>query len=291
MLPAAFDYVAPPTLDEALASLGERGDEAKVMAGGQSLIPLMKLRLATPSLVVDLGRVDDLVFLTRAGSTVRIGARARHCDIESSAEMRSALPILHDAVRQISDPLVRNMGTAAGSICHADPAGDWGAVMIALGATYVLRSRRRERIVAAVDFLTGPYSTVLEPDEVMTEIRVPVPQGRSGGSYQKLERRVGDFATVGAAVQVEMDGGVIRRAGIGLTAVGPTNLRATAAEQALAGQRPGEEVVAEAGRLAAQACEPRSDLRGSADYKRDVARVFVQRGLRAALRQAEEVRA
>lgn len=291
MLPAAFDYVAPPTLDEALASLGERGDEAKVMAGGQSLIPLMKLRLATPSLVVDLGRVDDLVFLTRAGSTVRIGARARHCDIESSAEMRSALPILHDAVRQISDPLVRNMGTAAGSICHADPAGDWGAVMIALGATYVLRSRRGERIVAAVDFLTGPYSTVLEPDEVMTEIRVPVPQGRSGGSYQKLERRVGDFATVGAAVQVEMDGGVIRRAGIGLTAVGPTNLRATAAEQALAGQRPGEEVVAEAGRLAAQACEPRSDLRGSADYKRDVARVFVQRGLRAALRQAEEVRA
>jgi len=174
MFPAAFDYLAPPTLDEALATLSERGDDAKVLSGGQSLIPLMKLRLATPSLVVDLGRIDDLVFMTSDGSTLRIGARVRHCDIEASPELRRDCPILHDAVRLISDPLVRNMGTAAGSVCHADPAGDWGSVMLALQASFVLRSRGGERTVEAGDFFTGPYSTVMRPDEVMTEIRVLV---------------------------------------------------------------------------------------------------------------------
>jgi carbon-monoxide dehydrogenase medium subunit len=291
MFPAAFDYLAPPTLDETLATLSERGDEAKVLAGGQSLIPLMKLRLATPSLVVDLGRIDDLVFMSSDGSTLRIGARVRHCDIEASPELRRDCPILHDAVRLISDPLVRNMGTAAGSVCHADPAGDWGSVMLALQASFVLRSRGGERIVEAADFFTGPYSTVMRPDEVMTEIRIRVPRRRSGGSYQKLERKIGDFATVGVAVQVEMDDGHIARAGIGLTAVGPTNLRAEGAERALAGAPPDEALIAEAARLAAQASEPRTDIRGSAEYKRDVVRVFVQRGLRAALRKAQEVQA
>jgi len=291
MFPAAFDYLAPPTLDETLATLSERCDEAKVLAGGQSLIPLMKLRLATPSLVVDLGRIDDLVFMSSDGSTLRIGARVRHCDIEASPELRRDCPILHDAVRLISDPLVRNMGTAAGSVCHADPAGDWGAVMLALQASFVLRSRGGERIVEAADFFTGPYSTVMRPDEVMTEIRIRVPQRRSGGSYQKLERKIGDFATVGVAVQVELDNGHISRAGIGLTAVGPTNLRAEAAARALAGAPPDDALIAEAARLAAAASEPRSDIRGSAEYKRDVVRVFVQRGLRAALRKAQEVQA
>ena len=291
MFPAAFDYLAPPTLDEALATLSERGDDAKVLSGGQSLIPLMKLRLATPSLVVDLGRIDDLVFMTSDGSTLRIGARVRHCDIEASPELRRDCPILHDAVRLISDPPVRNMGTAAGSVCHADPAGDWGSVMLALQASFVLRSRGGERTVEAGDFFTGPYSTVMRPDEVMTEIRVRVPRRRSGGSYQKLERKIGDFATVGVAVQVEMDDGHIARAGIGLTAVGATNLRADAAERALAGAPPDDALFAEAARLAAAASEPRSDIRGSAEYKRDVVRVFVQRGLRAALRQAQEVQA
>jgi aerobic carbon-monoxide dehydrogenase medium subunit len=291
MFPAAFDYLAPPTLDETLATLSQRGDEAKVLAGGQSLIPLMKLRLATPSLVVDLGRIDDLVFMSSDGSTLRIGARVRHCDIEASPELRRDCPILHDAVRLISDPLVRNMGTAAGSVCHADPAGDWGSVMLALQASFVLRSRGGERIVEAADFFTGPYSTVMRPDEVMTEIRIRVPRRRSGGSYQKLERKIGDFATVGVAVQVEMDDGHIARAGIGLTAVGPTNLRAEGAERALAGAPPDEALIAEAARLAAQASEPRTDIRGSAEYKRDVVRVFVQRGLRAALRKAQEVQA
>jgi aerobic carbon-monoxide dehydrogenase medium subunit len=291
MFPAAFDYLAPPTLDEALATLGQRGEDAKVLAGGQSLIPLMKLRLAAPSLVVDLGRIDDLVFMSSDGSILRIGARVRHCDIEASPELRRDCPILHDAVRLISDPLVRNMGTAAGSVCHADPAGDWGAVMLALQASFVLRSQGGERSVEAADFFTGPYSTVMRPDEVMTEIRIRVPQRRSGGSYQKLERKIGDFATVGVAVQVELDDGHIGRAGIGLTAVGPTNLRAEAAERALAGAPPDDALIAEAARLAAAASEPRSDIRGSAEYKRDVVRVFVQRGLRAALRKAQEVQA
>jgi carbon-monoxide dehydrogenase medium subunit len=289
MLPAAFDYLAPTSLADALATLAERGDDAKVMAGGQSLIPLMKLRLATPSVVVDLGRIDDLVFMASDGATRRIGARVRHSDIEESADLRRDLPILHDAVRLISDPLIRNSGTAAGSICHADPQGDWGSVMLALEASFVLQSRDGERTVAAADFFTGPFSTVLRPDEVMTEIRIPVPAGRSGGSYLKLERKVGDFATVGVAVQVEMSDGTIGRAGIGLTAVGPQNIRATAAESVLQGARPTEDVVAEAARLAADASEPRTDIRGSAEYKRDVVRVFVQRGLRAAIRQAQEV--
>ena len=291
MFPAAFDYLAPPTLDEALAVLGERGDEAKVLAGGQSLIPLLKLRLATPSVVVDLGRIDDLVYMASDGVTLRIGARVRHCDIENSPELRRDCPILHEAVRLISDPLIRNMGTAAGSVCHADPAGDWGSVMLAVGASFVLRSRGGDRVVEAKDFFLGPFSTALRPDEVLSEIRVPVPRRRSGGSYHKLERKIGDFATVGVAVQVDMNDGTISRAGIGLTAVGPTNLRAEAAERVLAGQRPDDALIAEAARLAAEASEPRSDIRGSADYKRDVVRVFVQRGLRAALQQAQEVQA
>jgi aerobic carbon-monoxide dehydrogenase medium subunit len=291
MVPAAFDYEAPSSLDEALALLGQRGDDAKVMAGGQSLIPLMKLRLATPALIVDLGRIDDLRFIGSDGGTLRIGALVRHADIEQSADVRRDLPILHDAVRLISDPLVRNMGTAAGSVCHADPAGDWGSVMLALGASLVIRSASGERTVAARDFFTGPFATALEPEEVMTEIRIPVHEGRSGGTYLKLERKVGDFATVGVAVQVEMSNGAIGRAGIGLTAVGPTNLRAEAAEQALAGQQPGDGAIKEAGRLAAEAAEPRTDIRGSAEYKRDVVRVFVERGLRAALRQAQESQA
>jgi carbon-monoxide dehydrogenase medium subunit len=291
MYPAAFDYVAPTSLDETLGILAERGDEAKVMAGGQSLIPLMKLRLAAPSVVVDLGRLDELQFMSADGGTLRIGARARHADIESSAELRRACALLHDAVRLISDPLVRNMGTAAGSICHADPQGDWGSVMLALGASFVLRSTAGERIVDSAAFFTGPFSTVMRADEVMTEIRIPAPPPGSGGSYHKLERKIGDFATVGVAVAIELRDGVIGRAGIGLTAVAPTNIRATAAERALTGQAPSDALIAEAAQLAAQAGEPRGDIRGSAEYKRDVVRVYVQRGLRAALRQAREVSA
>jgi carbon-monoxide dehydrogenase medium subunit len=290
MFPAAFDYRAPTSLDEVLDLLGQHGDEAKVMAGGQSLIPLLKLRLASPALVLDIGRLPSLVGVSRDPGTLRIGARTRHADVEWDESLREVCPLLAETAPQISDPLVRNLGTVGGSLSHADPSGDWGSVMLALDAELVAASRGGERVIRARDFFDGPFTTTLRPDEVLTEIRVPLRE-RSGGAYLKLERKVGDFATVGVAVQVELDDGRVARAGIGLTSVGPTNLEATAAEQALAGQEPTDEAIAEAARLAAQAAEPRDDVRGSAAYKRDVVRVFVQRAMKTALGRARGERA
>ena len=287
MFPAAFDYRAPTSLPEALDLLAEHGDEAKVMAGGQSLIPLLKLRLASPELVVDMGRVPGLVGIeAKPDGGLTIGARTRHCEVERNPALQNLFPILLAAAPQISDPLVRNAGTGGGSLCHADPAGDWGAVMLALNADLVVSSKRGERTIPAIAFFDGPFTTTLQPDEVLTEIRIPAPKGRSAGTYLKLERKVGDFATAAAAVQVELSDGHIGRAGIGLTAVGPTNLKAAKAEEFLQGQEPTDAVIAEAARLAAGATDPRADLRGSADYKRDLVRVFVQRGLKAAVSRA-----
>jgi carbon-monoxide dehydrogenase medium subunit len=286
MFPASFDYERPASLEEALGLLAAHGDEAKVMAGGQSLIPLLKLRLAAPGVLVDIGRVPGLAAVDVQGGALTIGARTRHVDIERSAALRSRFPILTEAAPQISDPLIRNAGTVGGSICHADPSGDWGAVMLALNAEFVVRSTRGERRIPATSFFDGPFTTILEPDEILTEIHVPAPGERSGGAYLKLERKIGDFATAAVAVQVEMANGHIGRAGIGLTSVGPTNLKATRAEEALAGAEPNDAVIDEAARLAAAACDPRSDVRGSADYKRDVVRVFVKRGLKSAIARA-----
>src|SRR3984893_17074488 len=255
MFPAAFDYRAPTSLGEVLDLLGQHGDEAKVMAGGQSLIPLLKLRLASPALVVDIGRLPSLVGVSRDPGTLRIGARTRHADIEWDLSLREVCPLLTEAAPQISDPLVRNLGTVGGSLCHADPSGDWGSVMLALDAELVAASSGGERVIRARDFFDGPFTTTLRPDEVLTEIRVPLRE-RSGGAYLKLERKVGAFATVGVAVQVELDGGRVARAGIGLTSVGPTNLGATAAEQALAGQEPTDEAIAEAARAGGPRAEP-----------------------------------
>ena len=290
MFPAAFDYKAPASLDEALGILAERGDEAKVMAGGQSLIPLLKLRFASPALIVDIGRLSGLKGVTSDGVTIRVGALTRHVEIERSAEIRGLCPILAATAPQISDPLVRNLGTIGGSISHADPSGDWGSVMLALNAQFVVRSSKGERTIAAAEFFQGPFTTALAADEVLTEIRIPVVAG-SAGTYLKMERKVGDFATVGVAVQVSLSDGSIGKAGIGLTSVGPRNLKATAAEEALVGQAPSDDVIAAAARLAAEVAEPKSDVRGSAAYKKDMVRVFVQRGLRAAIKQAQEVRA
>ena len=290
MFPAAFDYKAPASLDEALGILAERGDEAKVMAGGQSLIPLLKLRFASPALIVDIGRLSGLKGVTSDGVTIRVGALTRHVEIERSAEIRGLCPILAATAPQISDPLVRNLGTIGGSISHADPSGDWGSVMLALNAQFVVRSSKGERTIAAAEFFQGPFTTALAADEVLIEIRIPV-VARAAGTYLKMERKVGDFATVGVAVQVSLSNGSIGKAGIGLTSVGPRNLKATAAEEALIGQAPSDEVIAAAARLAAEVAEPKSDVRGSAAYKKDMVRVFVQRGLRAAIKQAQEVRA
>ncbi len=290
MFPAAFDYRAPTRLDEALSILKQHGDDAKVMAGGQSLIPLLKLRFAHPELVVDIGRLPALNAIKRDDGHVSIGALTRHVDIEHSRELASSAPMMVEAVRWIADPLVRNRGTLVGSVCHADPAGDWGSVMLAFGADIVARSQAGERVLQADGFFQGPFTTALRPDEVVTEIRIPVWKGHSGGAYLKLERKVGDFATVGVAVQLELDAGKVASAGIGLTAVGPHNLKATEAERFLHGKEPTDQVIVEAARLAAAASEPKDDVRGSAAYKKDVVRVFVQRGLRTAIGRAREVR-
>jgi carbon-monoxide dehydrogenase medium subunit len=286
MYPARFDYEAPGSLDEALSLLNDHGDEAKVMAGGQSLIPLMKLRFATPALVIDLNRIPDLDHVREDEDTLRIGALARHNELADHEALKSGWPAIAAAAPLIADPLVRNLGTIGGSLAHADPAGDWGSVMLALNAELVARGGDGERTIPIGDFFRGTFTSALEPTEVLTEIRIPKPEGAAGGTYLKMERKVGDFATVGVAVQLELDGQKIRRAGIGLTAVGPQNLKATAAEDALAGEEPRANAFEEAARLAADAAQPKSDVRGSAEYKKHVVRVFVKRGLARALERA-----
>ncbi|MGA8923814.1 MAG: xanthine dehydrogenase family protein subunit M [Candidatus Dormiibacterota bacterium] len=291
MFSAAFEYQAPATLAEALSVLKKHGDDAKVMAGGQSLIPLLKLRFARPEIVVDIGRLPALSSVKRENGHVTIGALVRHVDVERSKDLEAWLPIMVEASHWIADPLVRNRGTVAGSVCHADPSGDWGSVMLALGAELVAHSQSGERVIPVDGFFQGPFTTTLRADEVVTGIRIPMPKGPSGGAYLKLERKVGDFASAAVAVHVEMNGNKVAKAGIGLTAVGATNIKATAAEKALAGHEPTDQLIAEVARLAAQAAEPKGDIRGSIEYKKDVVRVFVQRGLRTALGRAKEGRA
>lgn len=285
MLPSRFEYHRPDSLEEALQLLAQHGDEAKVLAGGQSLIPVMKLRLAAPAHLVDIGRLG-LDAIAESDGTLTVGALARHRDLERSDLLETRYPVMAAAAPQISDPIVRNLGTIGGSLCHADPAGDWGSVMLALGASVLLRSTRGERELAMPEFLVDTFTTAIEPDEILTEVRVPQPTGPTGGAYLKLERKVGDFATVAAAVHLSLSDGTIRRAGVALTAVGPKNLRPEAAEASLAGAEPTEAAFAEAGRLAAEASSPVSDVRGSADYKRHVVDVYVRRGLARALETA-----
>jgi aerobic carbon-monoxide dehydrogenase medium subunit len=282
MYPGRFEYHAPATLDEALAALDRYGDEAKVLAGGQSLIPLMKLRFASPRALVDINRVPGLDGLAEEGGELRIGALVRHKDCERATLLGGRWGVLGDAAPQISDPLVRNLGTVAGSLAHADPQGDWGSALMAAGARVVARGSGGAREIALDELFEGPFTTTLEPTEVITEVRVPDPGPKAGGTYLKLERKVGDFATVAVAVHVSFSDGAVGRAGIALTGVGPRNLRARAAEEALSGTTLDDEAIGEAGRVAAEAAEPRDDVRGSADYKRNVVRVFVERGLRKA---------
>jgi carbon-monoxide dehydrogenase medium subunit len=233
-----------------------------------------------------LNGVPGLDYLEERGGELCIGALVRHKTCEKSELLRSRYPTLGDAAPQISDPLVRNRGTVCGSLAHCDPQGDWGAVMLATRASVVARGPEGERTISIDDLLDGPFTTTLSPDEVITEARVPDPGARSGGTYLKLERKVGDYATAAVAVQVTLDNGSVGEVGIALTGVGPTNLRAAAAEDALRGAEPSEAAIAEAARLAAEAAQPQSDIRGTADYKRSVIRVFTERGLRTAVARA-----
>jgi aerobic carbon-monoxide dehydrogenase medium subunit len=286
MYPGRFEYFSPGTLDEALSTLDRLGEGAKVLAGGQSLIPLMKLRFAAPDALVDINGVEGLDGLREEGGELQIGALVRHRDCERSELMRGRFGVLGDAAPQISDPIVRNRGTVAGSLAHADPQGDWGSALMAADARVMVQSPSARREIAVEDLIEGPFTTKLEPNEIITEVRVPDPGPKAAGTYLKLERKIGDFATVGVAVHVSFSNGSVGHAGIALTGVGPRNMRAAAAEQALSGRELDDEAIAEAGRLAAEAAEPRSDVRGSEEYKRNVVRVFTERGLRAAAHAA-----
>jgi carbon-monoxide dehydrogenase medium subunit len=279
MYPARFDYEVPRTVEEAVTVLTERGEDARVLAGGQSLIPMMKLRFATPAALVDVNRLPGLDRIEEVDGQLRLGALVRHNAVAASDLVRARNHVMAAAAPWIADPLVRNLGTIGGSLAHADPEGDWASVMLACGGEVVATGSAGERVIPVGDLITDMFTTSLRPGELLTEVRVPIPTRPHGGAYLKLERKVGDYATVAVATQLELDGGRIAGAGIALTSVAPTNLKATEAEQALVGEEPGDELFAEAADLAARAASPRSDVRGSADYKRDVVRVFVRRGL------------
>jgi carbon-monoxide dehydrogenase medium subunit len=289
MYPPSFEYFAPATIDEALSILERYGDDAKILAGGQSLIPLMKLRFASPRALVDVNRIEGLDELDEEEGALRIGALVRHKACERADLLQGRYRVLGEAAPQISDPIVRNLGTVAGSLAHADPQGDWGSALLATGAEVVAQGPSGPRTIALEDFFQGPFTTALDPTELITEVRVPDPGPRTSGTYLKLERKVGDFATVGVAIHLTLaDGGKVERAGIALTGVGPTNVEATAAENVLAGAELDDDAIREAATRAAEAAQPHDDVRGSAEYKRNVVRIFTERGLRKA---ADAVRA
>ena len=287
MIPAAFDYHRPMSLDEALGLLGRYGEDARVLSGGMSLLPLLKLRLGSVGHLVDIGRIPGLEYIQEEGGVLKIGGATREVMLDRSEIIRERYPILLDTARVIADPLVRNRATVGGNLAHGDPANDHPATMIALGASVVARGPKGERTIPINQFFKGLFSTALAADEILTEVRIPAPPPRSGGAYLKLERKVGDFAAAAAAVQVTLDAnGSIQRAGIGLTNAGPAPVEATEAEKYLAGKKPDESVIAEAGRLAAAASAPSADRRGSVGYKREMARVLTMRALRKALERA-----
>lgn len=293
MYPAAVDYVAPASLGDALTALAEGGEDAKVIAGGQSLIPLLRLRFAAPTLLVDIRRLPGLRGIVADGRDLVIGALTRHADMLTTPVVAERFPVLAVAASQIADPQVRNMGTIGGAIAHADPEGDWASVMIALRASVTLTSPRGTRVVDVRDFMLGMFTTDLAPDEIIESIRIPGAGGRQGGDYQKLSRRVGDFASVGVATALVLrERGLLRKqtvieqAGIALTALGPINAPAAEAEAALTGQPPSAELFARAADLVAKSIDPHDDARGSGSYKRAVVRAYVVRGLQNALSQA-----
>jgi len=287
MIPAPFDYHRPGTLDEAVALLARHGDAAKVLSGGMSLLPVLKLRLGSVAHLVDIGGIPGLEYVKEDGGALRIGGATRQATLARSELVAAKYPILRDAVLLIADPLVRNRATVGGNLANGDPGNDLPAIMIALGANLVARGPKGERTIPASQFYKGIYSTALAAGEILTEVRVPIPPPRSGGAYLKLKRKVGDFAAAAAAVQVTLDAkGGIERAGIALTSAGATPIEAADAAKYLAGKALDDKVVAEASRLAAAKSEPTADRRGSVEYKKEMARVLTGRALRKAVERA-----
>ncbi|HEU4834305.1 MAG TPA: xanthine dehydrogenase family protein subunit M [Pyrinomonadaceae bacterium] len=288
MIPRSFEYFSPTTLDEAIALLKKLGPDAKLLSGGQSLIPMMKLRLVSPEYIVDINRIPGLDYISESDGHLHIGALAREHELESSNAVKTKFPILSDTAKVIADPLVRSQATVCGNLAHGDPANDHPATMLALGATVVATGPNGQRQISIADFFPGLFTTALEPEEILTEIRIPFPPPRSGGAYLKLERKVGDFATAGVAVQVTLDdAGACKSAGIGLTNVGMTPIKAKQAEAFLVGKQLDDATIQQAAEVAASESQPMDDIRGSADYKRDLVRVLTARALNIALNRAK----
>lgn len=284
-VPAQFEYEVAASVDEAIELLQRHGPEAHLLAGGHSLIPMMKLRLASPEVLIDIHKLDEqLRYIREDGGMLRIGALARHQDVLESELIRERYTLLNDAETMIADPLVRNMGTVGGSLANGDPAEDLAAAFVALGCEVAVRSPDGERTISIDELHTGPYETALEPGEILTEARIPhAPQA---SSYIKVERRSGDYASAAIGVALNMSGGEIEDVRIGMCGVGATTLRASGAEEVLRGQRPGSELYRRAGERAAEESDPIEDARGTADYKRDLVKVLVGRALEKAVGRA-----
>ena len=287
MIPGPFDYLAPNSLDEAVALLAEHGEDAKILAGGHSLIPAMRFRLASPEILIDINRIPDLEYIREEDGHLAIGALTREAALEESVLIGEKYPLLADTARVIADPLVRNLATVGGNLAHADPANDHPATMLAYGASVVARGSAGSRSIPIDDFFVGLFETALRSDEILAEIRIPTPPPSSGGAYLKLERKVGDYAVSAVAVQLNLEGDTVRAARIGLTNVNPVPMRATAAEGELVGKVASAEVLEASGRAAAAECDPSADLRGSVDYKRDLTRVLTKRAIRRAIERAK----
>ena len=289
MIPPVFEYFRPKTLPEAFNLLKQYGEDAKILSGGQSLIPMMKFRLARPGYLVDINRIDGLSYIKEEGGHLKIGGLTRESDIEHSPLIRSKYPLLFETASVIADPQVRNMATVAGNLAHGDPANDHPATMLALGAQIVATSGSGERVIPIGEFFVSLLATALKPGEILTEIRIPIPPERSGGAYLKLERKVGDFATAAVAAQITVDAkGVCQKAGIGLTNVGVTAVKAAKAEAFLQGKKLDEAAIRQAAQLAADEAEPASDLRGPAEYKKGLVKELTQRALLRALERARK---
>ena len=287
MIPAPFDYLVPPTLSDAIAALGQH-ENAKVLAGGQSLIPVMRFRLASPAVLVDLNRIEGLSYINEENGWLKIGAMTRESMLEHSALVREKYLLLADTARVISDPIVRNMGTVGGNLANGDPGNDHPATMLAYGAEVVATGPNGERVIPIDAFFIGLYESALAPDEILTEVRIPATKPRSGGAYLKLERKVGDFATAAVAAQVQLDeNDNFLSVGLGLTNVGLTSIKATAAEEYLRGKASTDDNIRHAAQLAAEAAQPIADVRGSEEYKRSLVKTYAVRALRKAVDRAK----
>jgi carbon-monoxide dehydrogenase medium subunit len=287
MIPPTFDYLRPATIPEAIAMLQQYGDDAKILSGGQSLIPMMKLRLARPAYLIDINRIAGLSYVREEDGHLKIGGLTREAELESSPLIHSKYPIILDTARVIADPQVRNMATVAGNLAHGDPANDHPATMLALGAKVVATGPSGARVIPIDDFFVSLFTTALAPNEIVTEIQIPIPPQKSGGAYFKLERKVGDFATAAVAAQVTLDGnGVCQQAGIGLTNVGPTPIKATKAEAFLRGKKLDEGNLRQAAQMASDEAQPSSDLRGPAEYKKGLVKELAFRALSRAVERA-----